>query len=578
MNVQTLATDILILGAGGAGLFAALHAKKANPELDVTIAVKGLLGKCGCTRMVQGGYNVALSSGDSVERHFMDTIEGGGWLNDQDLAWLLVETAPRRIRELETELGCFFDRNPDGTVHQKAFAGQTFDRTVHKGDLTGIEIINRLAEQVWRRDVRRLEDHRALDFILTADGSELAGVMMLDMRTGEPLLVRARATLLATGGGPTMYRYHTPSGDKSCDGLAMALRAGLPLRDIEMVQFHPTGLLAGEGTRMTGTVLEEGLRGSGGYLTDSAGKRFMFDYDARGERATRDIVSRSIMDRIRQGHASPHGGVYIEMGHLGADRVRHEFKGMVERCADCGFDLAAGRVEVIPTAHYMMGGVEFKTDCTTELPRLYVAGEDTGGVHGANRLGGNGVANSTVFGGIAGDVMGARTSRAGALPEPDKNAIDAAYARAFAPLGRKTGHLPEMRERLYNVMWNDVGILRDAQSLKRGAAALEELARDIAACGVADQSRRYNLTWMDRLNLENLTLVSQAICAAADFRRDSRGAHFREDFPQTSDLAASRFTSVRLAGGEPAVTSEAVTFTRVRPGQSLLREEPAAAL
>jgi fumarate reductase flavoprotein subunit len=476
---------------------------------------------------------------------------------------------------LETELGCFFDRNPDGTVHQKAFAGQTFDRTVHKGDLTGIEIINRLAEQVWRRDVKRLEDHRALDLIRSADGSELAGVLMLDMRTGEPLLVRARATLLATGGGPTMYRYHTPSGDKSCDGLAMALRAGLPLRDIEMVQFHPTGLLAGEGTRMTGTVLEEGLRGSGGYLTDAAGKRFMFDYDPRGERATRDIVSRSIMDRIRKGNASPHGGVYIEMGHLGAERVRREFKGMVERCADCGFDLAAGRVEVIPTAHYMMGGVEFKADCTTELPRLYAAGEDTGGVHGANRLGGNGVANSTVYGGIAGDVMGARTKRASALPEPDKAAIEAARERAFAPLGRKEANLPEMRERLYSIMWSDVGILRSADTLARGTAALDALARDIAACGVADTSRRYNLTWMDRLNLENLTLTSRAICAAADFRRDSRGAHFREDFPQASELAASAYTSVRLTDNRPQVTSARVDFSRVRPGQSLLR--PAAA-
>ena len=568
--MQTIETDILILGAGGAGLFAALHAKKTNPDLDVTIAVKGLLGKCGCTRMVQGGYNVALSPGDSIERHFMDTIEGGGWLNDQDLAWLLVETAPKRIRELETDLGCFFDRNPDGTVHQKAFAGQTFDRTVHKGDLTGIEIINRLAEQVWRRDVRRIEDHRALDLIPTADGSELAGVLMLDMRSGEPLLVRARATLLATGGGPTMYRYHTPSGDKSCDGLAMALRAGLPLRDIEMVQFHPTGLLAGEGTRMTGTVLEEGLRGSGGYLTDARGERFMFDYDARGERATRDIVSRSIMDRVRKGFASPHGGVYIEMAHLGPERVRREFKGMVERCEDCGFDLAAGRVEVIPTAHYMMGGIEFKADCTTELPGLYAAGEDTGGVHGANRLGGNGVANSTVFGGIAGDVMGARTARSGALPEPDKRAIDAAYERAFAPFGRKAGNLPEMRERLYSIMWDDVGILRSMESLARGKTALEALARDIAACGVSDASRRYNLTWMDRLNLENLTLVSRAICAAADFRRDSRGAHFREDFPQTSELESSRYTSIRLADDRPVVTSKAVEFTRVRPGQTLL--------
>src|SRR6201990_1177006 len=314
-GMQRRDADVLMLGAGGAGLFAALHAKKARPELDVTIAVKGLLGKCGCTRMVQGGYNVARAPTDSVERHFMDTIHGGGWLNHQELAWTLVSTAPVRIRELENEIGCFFDRTPDGTVHQKAFAGQTFDRTVHKGDLTGIEIVNRLAEQIWRRDVKRLEDHRALDLIPAADGSGLAGVYMLDMRTGEPLMVRARATLLATGGGPTMYKYHTPSGDKSCDGMAMALRAGLTLRDLEMVQFHPTGLLAGTGTRMTGTVLEEGLRGAGGQLLDSRGERFMFDYDERGERATRDIVSRSIMYQIRKGFATKHGGVHIKMSH-----------------------------------------------------------------------------------------------------------------------------------------------------------------------------------------------------------------------------------------------------------------------
>jgi fumarate reductase flavoprotein subunit len=570
--MNRLDTDILILGAGGAGLFAALHAKKHNPDLDVTIAVKGLLGKCGCTRMVQGGYNVALAKEDSIERHFMDTIEGGAWLNDQDLAWLLVTTAPVRIRELENELGCFFDRNPDGTIHQKAFAGQTFDRTVHKGDLTGIEIINRLAEQVWRRDVRRLEDHRAIDLIPAADGSGLAGVYMLDMRSGEPLMVRARATLLATGGGPTMYKYHTPSGDKSCDGMAMALRAGLPLRDIEMVQFHPTGLLAGEGTRMTGTVLEEGLRGAGGFLTDSAGERFMFKYDPRGERATRDIVSRAIQDRIRTGFASPHGGVYIEMGHLGPANVRRDFKGMVERCADCGFDLAGGRVEVVPTAHYMMGGVVFAPDCATPMPRLYAAGEDTGGVHGANRLGGNGVANSTVFGGLAGAAMAARTSRVAAMPDPDAAALERARARAFAPLGQRRGDLGAIREKLYDVMWNEVGILRTAATLARGVAALDALARDVADSGVADTDRRYNLTWMDRLNLESLILVSRAICAAAIARTDSRGAHFREDFPTTSDLMSSRYTLTRLAGEALAVDTAPVAFTRVRPGESLIGE------
>src|SRR5512144_916651 len=273
--MREISTDILILGSGGAGLFAALHAHQANPALSITVAVKGLLGKCGCTRMVQGGYNVALAAGDSVERHFMDTIEGGKWLPDQDLAWTLVTGAVERISELENEVGCCFDRNPDGTIHQKAFAGQTFDRTVHKGDLTGIEIINRLAEQVWARGIRRLEEHRAVELIAARDGQRIAGALLLDMRTGEFVLVRAKAVVLATGGGPTMYKYHTPSGDKACDGLAMALRLGLPLRDMEMVQFHPPGLLAGVHTRMTGTVLEEGLRGSGGYLLNGRGERFM---------------------------------------------------------------------------------------------------------------------------------------------------------------------------------------------------------------------------------------------------------------------------------------------------------------
>jgi len=441
---------------------------------------------------------------------------------------------------------------------------------VHKGDLTGIEIINRLAEQIWRHDVQRLEDHRALDLIPAADGSGLAGVFMLDMRTGQPLMVRARATLLATGGGPTMYLYHTPSGDKTCDGMAMALRAGLPLRDMEMVQFHPTGLLAGPGTRMTGTVLEEGLRGSGGYLVDATGKRFMFEYDVRGERATRDIVSRAVMDRIRKGHASPNGGVWISMGHLGPENVRREFKGMVERCADCGFDLAAGRVEVVPTAHYMMGGVMFEPDCSTAMPGLYAAGEDTGGVHGANRLGGNGVANSTVFGGLAGVAMAAALRKVEKLADPDPAALDAARQRAFEPLGRRPGDLDAIRRKLYQVMWDDVGVLRTAESLSRARGSLNALAAAISSMGAGSTEPRYNLTWMDRLNLENLILTSRAICAAADARADSRGAHFREDFPEPSDVAASRYTVVGAKDEKFTVTTEPVRFTYVQPGQTLL--------
>src|SRR5471032_1026509 len=571
--MKTIKTDILILGSGGAGLFAALHAHQANPALSITVAVKGLLGKCGCTRMVHGGYNVALAAGDSVERHFMDTIEGGKWLPDQDLAWKLVTLAVERIHELENELGCFFDRNPDGTVHQKAFAGQTFDRTVHKGDLTWIEIINRLAEQVWVAGVDRLEEHRAVDLVKSGDGA-IAGVAMIDMRACDFVFVQAKAVLLATGGGPTMYRFHTLSGDKSCDGLAMALRAGLTLRDMEMVQFHPTGLLAGAGTRMTGTVLEEGLRGAGGHLLNGAKERFMEKYDPRGERATLDIVSRAIFAEMRAGHGSPNGCVYLSMGHLGPAKVRAQFKGMVERCEDCGFDLAGGLVEVVPTAHYMMGGVEFAADGRTAIEGLFAAGEDTGGVHGANRLGGNGVANSTVFGAIAGDAMAEWTLCQSARREPAATDLDEARARASRPLAKPAGDIEEIRESLYEAMWNDVGILRDAAGLARARSRLAELHGRLMETGVSGDDLRYNLTWHDWLNLESLIAVSGSILAAAAAREESRGAHFREDFPQIGDLETSAFSRVRAcaphSGEGYEVSWQPVEFTRVRPGRSLL--------
>ena len=575
MQVERLSTDILILGSGGAGLFAALHACRANPDLDVVIASKGLLGKCGCTRMVQGGYNVALHPGDSVERHFMDTIEGGKWLANQELAWTLVSTAVERVRELENEIGCLFDRNPDGTLHGKAFAGQSFDRTVHKGDLTGIEIVNRLMEQVWARPIRRLEEHRAIALVPAGDGS-LAGVLLIDVRTGEFRFVAAQAVLLATGGGPTMYRYHTPSGDKSMDGLAMALRAGIALRDMEMVQFHPTGLLAGPDTRMTGTVLEEGLRGAGGQLLNGAMRRFMADYDEMLERATRDLVSRAIYAEMRSGRTTPNGGVYIKMSHLGPARVAREFKGMVDRCRDCGFDLANGLVEVVPTAHYFMGGVVCSTDTATQWPGLFVAGEDASGMHGANRLGGNGVANSTVFGGIAGDAMPRWIAANPGHRAPDEAALEAEVARTLHPFAARAGNLNALRERLLDTMWDDVGVIRDHAGLARAIAALDEIEAELMATGLADAGRAFNLTWHDWLNLRSLVEVSRVIALAAQKRENSRGAHFRSDFPEPGELASSRFTVARRSAAGIDITEEPVAFTLVRPGESLLQSRAAA--
>lgn len=337
-----------------------------------------------------------------------------------------------------------------------------------------------------------------------------------------------------------------------------------------MVQFHPTGLLAGPDTRMTGTVLEEGLRGAGGYLLGGDGERFMHKYDARGERATRDIVSRAMIEEINGGNTSRLGGLYLQMSHLGAEKVRSLFKGMVQRCADCGFDLAGGRVEVIPTAHYMMGGVIFNVDGTTALPGLFAAGEDTGGVHGANRLGGNGVANSTVFGRIAGDTMAKRVSITRAFSVPDEESITEAIRRYRRPLNRPPAGIEAIRERLHETMWNKVGILRDAHGLEQAQSELVELERELEASGVVGTTLAYNMGWHDWIDLKNLILVSRAIAAAALARQDSRGAHYRTDFPASSDLASSRFTRARFIDGDITIDTERVRFTRVRPGETLL--------
>ena len=573
-EIERHQTDILIIGSGGAGLFAALHAQKTAPDAKITIAVKGLLGKCGCTRMVQGGYNVSLGRGDSVERHFMDTINGGKWLPNQDMAWKLCTTAVERIHELENEIGCFFDRNPDGTLHQKAFAGQTFDRTVHKGDLTGIEIISRLMEQVLARPIERLQEHRAVGLIPSKDGEALSGVLFVDMRTGKFRFVEAKAVLLATGGGPTMYKYHTPSGDKTMDGLAMAYRLGLPLRDMEMVQFHPTGLLGGEGTKMTGTVLEEGLRGAGGKLLNSHGHRFMLDYDDAGDRATRDVVSRGIYAEMRKNNTSPNGGVFISMGHLGPDNVRAKFPGMVKRCEDSGFDLAAGKVEVVPTAHYFMGGVVVDANTRTSLKGLYVAGEDAGGAHGSNRLGGNGVANSTVYGGVAGDVMGKDIQQINSYPDVDEGILQAELERVIYPLSKTPGNISSLRNKLQEVMWETVGVMRTGASIKRGLSKIEECETELMETGVSGSNLAFNLTWHDWLNVQSLIDISKLIAQSAQERENSRGAHFREDFPESGTMDDSYFTLVQRG----KITREAVQFTIVKPGETLLNDDEAETL
>jgi succinate dehydrogenase/fumarate reductase flavoprotein subunit len=560
---DTLTTDVAIVGSGGAGLMCLLHLAARSPDLAVILISKGAVGRSGCTRMVQGGFNAVLDPHDSLDLHFADTLAGGGYLNDQELAWTLVRDAPLVIHELERECGCLFDRTSDNRLHQKAFAGQSFDRTVHRGDLTGIEIMSRLRDQALRIRPRELEDVRALDLVFDGEG-KLAGLTVLDAGSGRFAVVRARVVVLATGGSATMYRIAAPAREKTGDGLAMCLRAGLELRDMEMLQFHPTGLLAGE-SLLTGSVLEEGLRGAGARLYNGLGERFMARHDPeRLERSTRDVVARASYLEILHGRGTAAGGVLLDVSHLGAAEVERRFAGMVERTRLVGFDLAREPIEVSPTAHFQMGGVIIDPDCRTSVDGLLIAGEDAGGTHGANRLGGNGVAESTVFGARSGD---AAAVLAGELPlnEPHPALVSASLRRALRPLtGGAESPSPLLAE-LKDTMWRGCGLVRSRGGLEEAARSIGDLlerADDVSAHG----GREWNLGWQQALDLVNELQVAQTMVAAALQREESRGAHFREDFPERRDDLWLRYVVTRRAfDGSVKTTTRPVELTRRQP-------------
>ncbi|MDQ6760966.1 MAG: FAD-binding protein [Acidobacteriota bacterium] len=561
LPIDRLEADILIIGAGGAGLLAALHAHQISKHLKIVIVVKGLLGQSGCTRMVQGGYNAVLNPDDSLDKHFGDTIRGGGFINDQELAWKLVEEAPRRIIELENRIGCVFDRNSDGTIHQKAFAGQSFDRTVHKGDLTGIEIMSNLRDYILEEDILVLQETRGLD--LLGDAAGISGALLVNIRTGRLIAVQARATLLATGGGATMYRISSPSLEKSGDGMAMAFRAGASFVDMEMLQFHPTGLLVGDSVA-TGGLLEEGLRGAGARLYNGLGERYMERYDpVKLERATRDVISRSSYLEIMAGRGTASGGVFIDLSHLDHNLVKRSFPGMIERCHDYGFDLVYDRVEVSPSAHYQMGGVAIDVDCRTNLEHLFVAGEDAGGVHGANRLGGNGVADSIVFGGRAGDSMADFVIGRHSPALSDSQITD--LARHWTnPLRASQGENAfNLRTELEDLMWEKVGVVRNGPALQTGVLQLHELrerANKVSAPGAAAS----NPAWNEAMNLTNLCIVGDMVARSASVRTESRGAHYREDHP-APDASWLKNIYLNPDSAEMKFSTKPVAFTRLAP-------------
>lgn len=565
-----LTTDILILGTGGAGLMVALHAFLRDPAQDITLVSKGGLGKSGCTRMVQGGYNVVLDPKDSIEAHFQDTVQGGAFLNDQDLAWTLVEDAPHVVKELENKIGCLFDRAPDGRIHQKAFAGQTFDRTVHVGDLTGIEIMSRLRDQIFATNIRCLEYTRGLELLTSADGQRVIGAVLLDIQSGEFIAVRAKAVVLCTGAGPLMYQRSACAQEKAMDGLAMAYRAGVHLMDMEMVQFHPTGMVV-PGSRLNGALLEEGLRGAGAHLFNGKGERYMERYDPeKMERSTRDRVSRASFMEVMAGRGTANGGVWIDVSHLGAEFVEKNFTGMRDRCLRIGFDLAREKVEVAPTAHFNMGGIRINRDGFTNLQGLFAAGEDSSGVHGANRLGGNGVAESTVFGARVGDAV------AGWVKNQKHDEIRGTQVMETTEAAERFHHRPSaighqrfespwpIRDELGQTMWERVGIVRHGDKLKQALVEIAELTQRLDKVSVPGD-RQFNLTWQQALDLRNMLMASELIARCALVREDSRGAHYREDFPNTDHANWLKNIYAVRNGAEPRLWTEPVKLTRLKP-------------
>jgi succinate dehydrogenase / fumarate reductase flavoprotein subunit/fumarate reductase flavoprotein subunit len=562
-NPQRLDLDVVVVGSGAAGLMAVRHALLADPGLRVALVSKGLLGRSGCSVMAMG-YNAALGEDDEPSIHFGDIVRSGAFLSDQDLAWTLAADAPSVIGELADQLGCAFDRAPDGRIAQAAFPGQSRNRKITHHHLTGLEIVSRLRDDLARSRPRILADTRALDLLLDDDG--VTGLVALDIRRGVPLVLVSPVVVLAAGGtAAASYRVSTPAREKAGDGLAMALRAGLPLRDMEMVQFLSVGLAAGS-SKLTGALLEEALRFAGAELRNSRDERFMARYDERGERSPRDVVAAACFAEIVDGRGTEQGGVWLDCRPIGRAVLAERFGDLVDRARLAGVELASAPVAIAPAAHIGIGGIVIDSHGRTALSGLLAAGEDAGGVHGASWAGGNGIAESTVFGRRAGRAAAVLAGeRQGRRREPDPAAVDRILERAYAPLARDGGPTAAVvTTRLADVMWRDVGLRRDASGLATAAEAIGERRQE--ADGVAAPGpREQNGPWQDALDLTSRLAVAEVVVAAAMARTETRGVHLRADHPARDDHGWLRSVRVRQVDGRLAVTTSPVALDRLTP-------------
>ncbi len=570
-NYQTHEHDVIVIGAGGAGLRAAIEVSSRG--LSVGLICKSLLGKAH-TVMAEGGMAAALANVDSSDdwkTHFRDTMRGGKMLNNWRMAQLHAQESPDRVRELE-HWGAVFDRTENGKILQRAFGGHKWKRLCHVGDRTGLEMIRTLQDRGVHQGIEVYMECTISKLFL--DNGKIAGALGYYRENGDYVLFKTKAVVLATGGVGKVFTVTSNSWEYTADGHALAYEAGAELIDMEFVQFHPTGMVWPPGVR--GILVTEGVRGEGGILTNSEGKRFMFDYlpestkndyaatedeakewvdatinhkksEARRppELSTRDNVARAIYVENKEGRGSPHGGVFLDISYQDSERVKKKLPSMYHQFKELAdVDITKQKMEVGPTAHYIMGGVRVEADtCQSKVPGLFAAGEVAGGMHGANRLGGNSLSDLVVFGRRAGTGACDYVDALKETPSINEKDIDAAIEELEAPLKREGGINPyDVHKEMNQIMSTHVGIFREKDEMAEGIKKLEELKEKISQVSV-DADKRFNPGWHLCRDLKNMIIAAEAIARSAHSREESRGAHSRLDFPDADDKKWGKLNS-----------------------------------
>jgi succinate dehydrogenase / fumarate reductase flavoprotein subunit len=577
---ETHEHDVLVIGAGGAGLRAAIEASAAG--VRVGLVCKSLLGKAH-TVMAEGGIAAALANVDERDNwkvHFADTMRGGQYVNQWRMAELHAKEAPDRVRELEA-WGAVFDRTKDGRILQRNFGGHKYPRLAHVGDRTGLEMIRTLQDHGVHQGIDVHMEHTILSIL--KDGDRAVGAFGYERERGRFKIFRAKAIVLATGGIGRAYKITSNSWEYTGDGHALAYEAGAELIDMEFVQFHPTGMVWPPS--VMGILVTEGVRGEGGILTNKNGRRFMFDEIPENYRAqtadneeegwrycqgdknarrppellTRDHVARCIVREIKEGRGSPHGGVFLDIAWIkqklpsAADYIKRKLPSMYHQFKQLAdIDITEQPMEVGPTTHYVMGGVHVDADTQmSRVPGLFAAGECAAGINGANRLGGNSLSDLLVFGKRAGEFAAkfAKENSLGKIDSPSRTGskIDIVVREALAPFERSGGENPyELQRELQETMQDNVGIVRNENEMRAALDKIENLKARTARVSVTG-NREYNPGWHTALDLKNLLTVSEAITRAALERKESRGAQFREDYPGKEDRFADVNTMIAPA-------------------------------